>query len=93
MASDSAALKEKKVIQTHFLFKQGKSNSSGLISDWCDWIGDGWQCSCQELEKRRVGRTFVSNKLNISFVLLFFDCRYNVTSILDTDTSKYEVFL
>ena len=25
-------------------------------SDWCDWIGNGWQCPCQELEKRRVGR-------------------------------------
>merc|ERR1712130_285199 len=22
--------------------------------DWCDWIGDGWQCSCEELKKRGV---------------------------------------
>merc|ERR1711953_755892 len=22
--------------------------------DWCDWVGNGWQCSCKESEERRV---------------------------------------
>ena len=56
MASDSAALKEKKVnIQTHFLLKRENLIVLGFSLDWCDRTGDGWQCSRQELEKRRVG--------------------------------------
>ena len=101
MASDSAALKEKKVISTCFFLKR-----ENLIVFWVylqiGVIGLGMVGNALVKNLKREGwvelfdiRLLKENILHIlctNLLIIYPDHRYNVTSILDTDTSKYKIF-
>ena len=47
------------------------------FADWCDWVGNGWQCSCKESEERRVrNRKYNYLRQNIWLIILLLFIEY-----------------
>ena len=95
------SLERKKGDFNLFSFKEGKSNSFGFFLQ-IGVIGLGMVGNALVKNLKREGwvelfdiRLLKENILHIlctNLLIIYPDHRYNVTSILDTDTSKYKIF-